>query len=85
MMIWLDLAEIDSVLKKLDWCDRGGEGKEGKGGALRLCNGLIAVMVTYCIGKDAWSVVGFSSAEGIDLLGVQEALEDQNIYNQVSI
>jgi len=34
-------------------------------------------------GKDAWSVVGFSSAEGIDLLGVQEALEDQNIYNQV--
>ena len=29
MKIWLDLAEIDSVLKKLDWHDGGEEGKKG--------------------------------------------------------
>ena len=27
--IWLDLAKIYSVLKKLDWCDGAGEGRRG--------------------------------------------------------
>ena len=40
------MAEIDSLLKKLDWCDREGEGREGEGRreALLLCNGLISLI-----------------------------------------
>ena len=33
-------------------------------------------------GKDAWSVVGYSSAESIDLVGLQEGLQQQLIYSR---
>jgi len=45
------LAEIDSMLKKLDWCDGGGEGREAgkQGGALLLCSGLIMIILLKII------------------------------------
>ena len=41
-------------------------------------------------GLDAWSVVGYSTAEAIDLLGLQEELcimkeEKQEMFTQVSV
>lgn len=36
-------------------------------------------------GKDEWSVVGYSSSESIDLLGLQEGLEKQLIYSRVPL
>ena len=36
-------------------------------------------------GADEWSVVGYSSAESLDLLGLQEAIRDQQLYSQVHL
>ena len=34
-------------------------------------------------GLEEWSVVGYSSAESFDLLGLQDALRDQQLYTRV--
>jgi len=36
-------------------------------------------------GQNEWSVVGYSSAEGLDLLGLQDGLHQQSIYSQVQL
>jgi len=36
-------------------------------------------------GQDEWSVVGFSSAESLDLLGLQDGLLTQDIYTRLTI
>ena len=52
--------------------------------ALRAKTGKIGHKRKSGPGLDAWSVVGYSSAEGIDLLGLQEALEEHQFYRQVT-
>jgi len=37
------------------------------------------------LGQDEWSVVGYSSAEGLDLLGLQDGLHQQMLYSQVHL
>ena len=51
--------------------------------ALRAKTGKIGNKRKSGPGLDAWSVVGYSSAEGIDLLGLQEALGQHQFYRQV--
>ena len=36
-------------------------------------------------GKDEWCVVGYSTAESLDLLGLQDAIREQEIYTQVEL
>jgi len=36
-------------------------------------------------GLEEWSVVGYSSAESFDLLGLQDALRDQQLYTRVEL
>merc|ERR1711923_476991 len=36
-------------------------------------------------GKDEWSVVAYSAAESLDLLGLQDAIRNQELYTQVPI
>jgi len=36
-------------------------------------------------GKDEWSVVGYSTAESFDMLGLQEGLNEQLIYSELDI
>jgi len=36
-------------------------------------------------GQNEWSVVGYSSAEGLDLLGLQEGLHEHGLYSQVQL
>jgi len=36
-------------------------------------------------GQDEWSVVGYSSAESLDLLGLQDGLQNQRLYSQVPL
>jgi len=36
-------------------------------------------------GRDEWSVVGYSSAESLDLLGLQDGLQRQSLYCQVPL
>lgn len=36
-------------------------------------------------GQDEWSVVGYSSAESLDLLGLQDDLQNQGLYSQVPL
>jgi len=36
-------------------------------------------------GQNEWSVVGYSSAEALDLLGLQDGLQQQSLYSQVPL
>ena len=45
---------------------------------------LLSINVWFCF-QDEWSVVGYSAAESLDLLGLGSAIHEQDVYNQVKL